>query len=99
MVLAVGQFIFPFFALLVRRIRSHRRWLLALSVLTLVMRGVEASVLVLLAAEDIAPLSTGLMLLPAFVFLSALIWYAFAYALDVDAHLSLFARRARGAAG
>lgn len=97
-VLAVGQFIFPFFALLVRRIRSHRRWLLALSALTLVMRGVEASVLVLPAAEDIAPLSTGLMLLPALIFLSGLIWYAFLHALDEDVHLSPFAR-ARGAPG
>lgn len=97
--LAVGQFVFPFFALLQRRIRADRRWLSALSVLTLVMRGVEASLLILPAAEHVALLSAGVMLLPAIIFLGGLFLCAFSYTLDENVHLSLFARRARGAAG
>ncbi len=41
--LALGQFIFPFFALLNARVRTLARWLLALCALTLVMRCWEAA--------------------------------------------------------
>jgi hypothetical protein len=98
LVLGIGQFVFPFFALLSRRVRADRRWLFALSGLTLVMRVAEASVLILPAKEHVAPLAIVLTLLSAVVFLSALFWYAFNYALDQDVHLSLFVQRARGAA-
>jgi len=56
-VVALGQFVFPFFALLSSRVRSTRSWLLALCGLTLLMRCWEASILILPAIEHIAPLT------------------------------------------
>ena len=79
--LALGQFIFPFFALLSARVRHDRRWLLALCVLTLVMRCCEASILILPAVPDISPLIAGLMLIGALIFIAIILWWAFEIAL------------------
>jgi hypothetical protein len=98
LVLAVGQFVFPFFALLSQSIRADRRWLFALCALTLVMRVLEASILVLPAEEYVAPLTTGVMLLPAVVFLSATLWWTFTFALGEEIRVSLSPRRARAKA-
>ena len=56
-ILALGQFVFPFFALLSERIRADRRWLAALCGLTLAMRCCEAAILGLPAIPNIAPVT------------------------------------------
>jgi hypothetical protein len=81
-VLALGQFIFPFFALLIERIRGDRRWLLGLCALTLLMRCCEAGLLVLPALEHIHPVMTCVMLLAGLVFVAAALWGMFDAALS-----------------
>jgi hypothetical protein len=75
--LALGQFIFPFFALLSARVRHDRRWLLALCVLTLAMRCWEASILILPAVPDTRLLTVGPMLLAALIFVAIILWGTF----------------------
>jgi hypothetical protein len=76
-VLAVGQFIFPFFALLNVRVRRSRRWLLGSCALTLAMRIVEAAVLALPAISALLVIPVMLMLVPALVLVSSLLLAAF----------------------
>jgi hypothetical protein len=92
---ALGQFVFPFFALLSARVRSDRGWLLVLCGLTLVMRCWEASILILPAVPHIAPVTVGVMLLAALVFVAAILWWAFEIAVLHDGRL--FRPAARGA--
>ncbi|MBV9560355.1 MAG: hypothetical protein JOY90_07835 [Bradyrhizobium sp.] len=84
---ALGQFVFPFFALLSARVRSDRSWLLALCGLTLVMRCWEASILILPAVPHIAPVFVSLMLVAALVLVAAILWWAFEVALTRDGRL------------
>jgi hypothetical protein len=74
--LAIGQFIFPFFALLSERIRGDKRWLLALCGLTLLMRCCEAALLIL-PVLHVNALMTSVMLLAAHVFIGCALWWAF----------------------
>ena len=74
---SLGQFVFPFFALLSERVRSSRRWLLALCGLTLVMRCCEAAILVLPAVPLITLPITASMLLAALVLIGAVLWRTF----------------------
>jgi hypothetical protein len=79
--IALGQFIFPFFALLSARVRSDRSWLLALCGLTLVMRCWEASILILPAVPHTAPLAVSIMLLAGLIFVAVSLWWTFEIAL------------------
>jgi hypothetical protein len=98
-VIAVGQFVFPFFALLSSRVRSSRSWLLALCGLTLIMRCWEASILILPAVHDIAPLIVTLTLPAALAFVGVSLWWAFEAALANDGRLfRSFGLRARAEA-
>lgn len=73
--LAVGQFVVPFFALLSHRIRADRRWLLGLCGLTLAMRISEVSILAFPAIDDLRSWLTGIMLFAGLVGLvSFLAW-------------------------
>jgi hypothetical protein len=76
-VVSLGQLVFPFLALLNERVRSDRRWLLALCGLTLVMRCCEAAVLILPAVPHIALSITAAMLLAALVFIGMVLWWTF----------------------
>ena len=75
--LSFGQFVFPFFALLIEKIRRDRRWLLGLCGLTLVMRCLEAAILILPATPPINPTMTLLMLLAALVLIGTALWWTF----------------------
>lgn len=97
---ALGQFVFPFFALLSAKVRSDRSWLLALCGLTLMMRCCEASILILPAIPHIAPVIVTLMLLAALIFVAVTLWWAFEIALANDGRLfGLLGRHARAEAG
>jgi hypothetical protein len=73
--LAAGQFVFPFFALLNRRVRANRRWLLGLCALTVSMRICEAAILVFPAIDGLRGWLSGTMLLAGLVALvSVLAW-------------------------
>jgi hypothetical protein len=80
-VLAFGQFVFPFFALLIERIRNDGGWLLGLCILTLVMRAAEAALLILPAIEHIHPVITSVMLVAGFVLVGTALWWLFTAAL------------------
>jgi hypothetical protein len=97
-VVALGQFVFPFFALLSSRIRSSRSWLLALCVMTLATRCWEASILILPAIEHIAPLIVTLMLPASLAFVAISLWWAYVRALANDGRLFRFGRHARAEA-
>lgn len=84
---ALGQFVFPFFALLSARVRSDRTWLLALCGLTLVMRCWEASILILPAVPHIMAATVALMLPAALAFIAIILWWAFEMALRHDGRL------------
>jgi hypothetical protein len=92
-VVALGQFVFPFFALLSSHVRSSRSWLVALCGLTLAMRCCEASILILPAIDYIAPVTVSLMLAAALVFVAVGLWWAFEHALANDGRLFRFAGR------
>jgi hypothetical protein len=97
---ALGQFVFPFFALLSARVRSDRSWLLALCGLTLMMRCWEASILILPAIPHIAPIIVTLMMLAALVLVAVILWWAFGIALANDGRLfRSLSRHARAEAG
>lgn len=99
-VLALGQFIFPFFALLSERIRGDRRWLLALCGLTLLMRCCEAAVLILPAVPHLNALTTGVMLPAALIFVGCALWWAFEVAYGNRSRaITLFGLRARAETG
>jgi len=83
----LGQFVFPFFALLNSRVRSDRRWLLALCGLTLLMRCWEASILILPAIPQTAPVMVTLMLPAALAFIAIILWWASGIALSNDGYL------------
>ena len=51
-IVAFGQLVLPFFALLSSRLRADRRWLLAWCGCTLALRFVEAALLILPALPD-----------------------------------------------
>jgi hypothetical protein len=76
-VLALGQFVFPFFALVVEKIRGDRNWLLGLCALTLLMRCVEAALLALPPLDHLHPLTTGAMLMAGLAFVAAALWWTF----------------------
>jgi hypothetical protein len=98
-VVALGQFVFPFFALLSSRVRSSRSWLLALCGLTLAVRCWEASILILPAIEHIVPAIVGLMLPAALAFVAVSLWWAYEHALANDGRLfRSFGRHARAEA-
>jgi hypothetical protein len=86
--LALGQFVFPFFALLSARVRSDRSWLLFLCGLTLLMRCWEASILILPAIPRIGPTTVSLMLLAALIFVAIILWWTFEIALRNGGRLS-----------
>jgi hypothetical protein len=90
-VLAFGQFMFPFFALLNSRVCSDRRWLFGLCALTLIMRWIEAAVLILPAIPDLAVLPTVLMLTPALVLVGFILLATFDMARARDGRLFSFA--------
>jgi hypothetical protein len=79
-VVSLGQFVFPFLALLSERARGDRRWLLALCGLTLAMRCCEAAVLILPAVPLITFPITASMLIAALAFISILLWWTFEFA-------------------
>ncbi|MGF6308838.1 hypothetical protein ABIB82_002475 [Bradyrhizobium sp. i1.8.4] len=76
-VVAFGQLVLPFCALLSARVRSDPRVLMMLCGVTLAMRGCEAAVLILPAIHRIAPLTTTLMLLAALLLLGGLLWLTY----------------------
>lgn len=76
-ILALGQFVFPFFALLSARVRSDRTWLAALCSLTLVMRCLEAALLILPAVMHTRPLAVAILLAAALIFIGVSLWWAF----------------------
>ena len=84
---ALGQFVGPFLALLSARVRSDRRWLLALCGWTLMMRCWEAAILVLPAVPHTAPLALCVLLPAALVFVGVSLWWSFENALSNDGHL------------
>ena len=75
--LSIGQFVFPFCAMLSGRVRSDPHWLLALCALTLAMRWLEAAILILPAIHGLSLMVTGAMLIAAGLFLGAVFWLAF----------------------
>jgi hypothetical protein len=75
--LSFGQFVFPFCAMLSRRVRSDPYWLLTLCGLTLAMRWLEAAILILPAIHGLSVMVTGAMLLAAGLFLGSVFWLAF----------------------
>ena len=97
--LSFGQFVFPFCAMLSRRVRSDPHWLLALCGLTLAMRWLEAAILILPAVHGLSVMVTGAMLLAAGLFLGAVFWLAFDRGLTRQAQerepLGAIRRRAR----
>jgi hypothetical protein len=97
--LALGQFVFPFFALLNHRVRADRRWLFGLCALTLAMRVVEAGLLILPALKHAAPLMTGLMLPPALILVSGIFWLTLRAALRNDVAINPAAWPAHDEAG
>jgi hypothetical protein len=84
---AIGQFVFPFFALLSARVRSDRSWVIALCGLTLVMRCSEAAILILPAVSPTAVASVAIMLPAALVFIIVILWWAFEIALRNEGRL------------
>jgi hypothetical protein len=92
-VLAAGQFVFPFFALLDSRVRRSPRWLARLCALTLVMRMIEAAVLILPAISRLAIVPTMLMLAPALALVGCLLLAAFDIARTNGGRLFSFAKR------
>jgi hypothetical protein len=81
LVLSLGQLIFPFFALVVEKIRGDRNWLLALCALTLLMRCCEAAILILPAMTDVNPVLAAMMLLAGSAFVATVLWWMFEAAL------------------
>jgi hypothetical protein len=81
-VLSLGQLIFPFFALLVEKVRSDRGWLLSLCGLTLLMRCWEATILILPALGHTSPAMTCTMLLAGLMFVATALWWMFEAALS-----------------
>jgi hypothetical protein len=79
--LAFAQFVFPFFALLSENVRRDRRWLLGLCGLTLVMRCLEAAVLIWPALPHVAPLMSCVIFLAALLLIGMALWWAFEAAL------------------
>jgi hypothetical protein len=99
-VLAVGQLIVPFFALLNERVRADRRWLAALCGTTLAMRCCEAAILIVPPLPHAGPVAVGLMLPAALVFVGGALWQVFGTALDRPGRIvNPSARSARGAIG
>jgi hypothetical protein len=84
---ALGQFVLPFLALLNAQVRSSPNWLLALCGVTLVMRCAEACILILPAVAHVAPVTGGLMLPAALLFVAFILWLAFDLALRNDGRL------------
>jgi hypothetical protein len=78
-VLATGQFVFAFFALVSHRVRGDRRWLLGLCVLTLAMRICEAAILAFPAIGGLNFGLTGLMLVAALVALTGVLAWGVAF--------------------
>lgn len=76
-VLSLGQFVFPFCAMLSSKVRSDPHWLLALCALTLGMRGLESAILILPAIHGLSPATTAVMLIAAAVFLGLVLLLAF----------------------
>jgi hypothetical protein len=75
--LSLGQFVFPFCAMLSSRVRSDPHWLLALCTLTLAMRGLESAILILPAIHELLPAVTAVMLIAAGAFLGLVFRLAF----------------------
>jgi hypothetical protein len=99
-VLAFGQFVFPFFALLSEKIRNDRRWLLGLCALTLAMRWCEAAILILPPVPHIDLLITIVMAWAALGFVGTTLWWVFEAALDSEIRAVIpFAAQLRAEAG
>jgi hypothetical protein len=81
-VLSMGQFIIPFFALLNERIRADRRWLAALCGLTLAMRCGEAAILIVPPLPRVEAFAMALMLPAALAFVGGTLWWMFLTALE-----------------
>jgi hypothetical protein len=97
---ALGQFVFPFLALLSARVRSDPSWLLALCGLTLMMRVWEASILILPSVPQTAPVTVSVMLLSALALIAVILWWMFEIALRNDGGLfRSIGQRARAEAG
>jgi hypothetical protein len=81
-VLALGQFVIPFFALMVEKIRGDRTWLLGLCALTLLMRCVEAALLALPPLDHLHLFATCAMLSAGSLFVATALWCMFDAALS-----------------
>ena len=100
--LSLGQFVFPFCAMLSSRVRFDPHWLLALCALTLAMRWLEAGILILPAIHGLSLVVTGAMLIAAGLFLGSVFWLAFDAVLtrsEYGAPLGAIWWRARAGAG
>jgi hypothetical protein len=84
---AFGQFVGPFLALLSSRVRSDRRWLLALCGWTVMLRCWEAAILILPAAPHATALAVWLLLPVSLIFVGVILWSAFETALSNDGDL------------
>jgi hypothetical protein len=99
-VLALGQLVIPFFALLNERIRADRRWLAALCGITLAMRCCEAAILIIPPLPHVRPIMTVFMLAAALIFVGGALWWAFMVALENQGgSVNPFARSAHGETG
>jgi hypothetical protein len=98
-VLALGQFVFPFFALLIERIRGDRNWLLGLCALTLLMRAFETALLVLPALDQLHPMMISLMLVAGLLFVAAALWRMLDAAFSGSARAVIPARWLRAETG
>ncbi|ODM80901.1 hypothetical protein [Bradyrhizobium elkanii] len=96
--LAVGQLVFPFFALVSRRVRADRRWLLGLCALTLAMRICEASVLAFPAIDGLPGWLTGIMLVAGLALLMGLLAWGVAFRLRHGRWLNFAPPRVRAEA-
>jgi hypothetical protein len=80
-VLSLGQLVFPFFALVIEKVRADRSWLLGLCALTLLMRCCEAAILILPALKHVNPVLAAVMLLAGLAFIATVLWSMFEAAL------------------
>jgi hypothetical protein len=96
---AIGQFVLPFLALLNSRVRNDRRWLVALCGLTLGMRWCEAAILILPAVDTAARWTIGLMLPAALIFIATIFWWGFDLALNGGRLFPAIGREDRAEAG
>jgi hypothetical protein len=95
-VLALGQLVFPFSALLSERVRRNQRWLVALCGLTLGMRICEAAILIMPPLARLSPLTASIMVPASLAFIgTALCWVFESAYKNAGDPLSFAAQRVR----